>query len=343
MTRPPHHRIDRHSLKGMAAMLITLALSFPAGAAISNGPINTNAAAAEQQRALQFYYAEQSFQQQLKVGRERYNQKQVNRAKVIAAMSSELRARQQTVGFQPMTSPDDTTGHLTGWFRPSLVMAALAVYFIGFGYRLYRLHAENGFGRRRQPMWDPAPPVVARPMVDEIFFCKGSGADGRGRFSKEGIVVLKGSIGHNENGPSIEGKSAEPLRVKLLDSGVVREEGDTVIFEEDHLFPTPSLAAMALMGRTVNGWLEWKTADGISLDTAQRLKPFEFAPELCARERVRRPGIPTMIKNFFKWFKVNRFAGVFQRQGAKTQQRKEDLSHAGPGPQMPTRQSPGID
>jgi len=50
----------------------------------------------------------------------------------------------------------------------------------------------------------------------------------------------------------------------------MREKGDSVIFEKDHLFHSPSMAATALMGRTANGWQEWKTKDGLSLDSAQR-------------------------------------------------------------------------
>ena len=33
------------------------------------------------------------------------------------------------------------------------------------------------------------------------------------------------------------------------------------------------MAAMALTGGTANGWLEWKTKDGKTLDAVQRLGP----------------------------------------------------------------------
>jgi hypothetical protein len=254
-----------------------LPISFPAGAAISNGPHCTNAVAAEQQRILQFNYAEQSFQQQLKVGRERYNQKQVNRAKVIAAMSSELEARQQGAVSQPLAAPDGKAAKPAGRSRLWLAVAVLAAVLGGLGYRLHRQRAQNEPVQQPQPILDPEPPVVPRSMAEEVFFCKGSGADGRGLHTQEGFVVLKGSIGRKENAPSIKGKPAEPLRLMLLDSGVTREEGDAIVFEKDHLFPTPSLAAIALMGMTVNGWLEWKTEDGITLDAVQRLEPSKFA------------------------------------------------------------------
>ena len=110
--------------------------------------------------------------------------------------------------------------------------------------------------------------VAARP--EEIFVCKGSGTNGRGLFTQEGFVVLKGSLGRRANVQSIIDTAGHRLRLRLLESGVMREVGDTVIFEKDHLFRSPSMAALALMGRTANGWLEWKTNDGQTLDGVKR-------------------------------------------------------------------------
>jgi len=268
---------------GMAGILITLSTSIPASAAISNGPNLTNAAAAEEQRILQFHQAELSYQEKLKVGRERYNQQQIKRARIIAAMSSELQARQQTVVIQPVAAPDANPEEPDSGFQPALVVAVVAVGIFGFRFYRNRQRALQTVGLKRRPVSDPTPRAVAnsksdKPQVvatasaDEIFFCKDSGADGRGRYTQEGFVVLKGSIGRKKNVPSIESKSTELFRVKLFDSGVMREKGNTVIFEKDHLFRSPSMAATALMGRTANGWIEWKTKDGKTLDTVQRLE-----------------------------------------------------------------------
>ena len=95
-------------------------------------------------------------------------------------------------------------------------------------------------------------------------------AGGRGVYTSEGFVVLKGSIGRLENVPSIAGTAGERLRQRLLDSGVMRPEGGVVIFEKDHLFRSPSMAGLALMARTCNGWLDWKTADGTTLNAVKR-------------------------------------------------------------------------
>src|SRR5580658_9585954 len=127
-----HHCIFRLNLTGIASILITCSVSMPAAAAISNGPNYTNAVDAEMQRILQFNEAEQSYQEKLKVGRERYAQKQRNRARIIEAMSSELQARQQTVVIQPVAAPDKHIEDQAGWSRPLLVVSALIFSFIGF-------------------------------------------------------------------------------------------------------------------------------------------------------------------------------------------------------------------
>jgi len=247
-------------------LMAMMAVPIPAGALTSIEPRNTNAVVAEQQRFIQFYEAEQSFQAKLKVGRERYNQKQINRDKIIEAMSSELQARQQTVVVEPVAETDGMGAPL-GWIFSSLAVAALAVSFAGLRYYSNRQLTEDPLTQEKELMREPEAPVVVRKMADETFFCRGEGADARGQYTKEGFVVLKGSIG---SAPSIIDKSIGPLLFTLLDSGVMRQERDKVVFETDHLFPTPSIAAMALMGRTANGWLEWTTEDGITLDTVER-------------------------------------------------------------------------
>ena len=130
-------------------MLITLAMPMRAGAAISQGPICTNAVAAKQRRNSQFFQAEQSFQEQLKVGRERYNQKQIIRGKVIAAMSEELQARQQTVVIHHAGDPDENTEQPVLRSRPLQAVVVLALGFIGLGYYLKRLKPTSPAPRPR--------------------------------------------------------------------------------------------------------------------------------------------------------------------------------------------------
>lgn len=120
------------------------------------------------------------------------------------------------------------------------------------------------------PVFDAVGTQSVSSTAEEVFYCKASESDGRGLYTPEGFVVLKGSIGRLKNVPSIVGTSDERFRKRLIDSGVMRPEGDKVIFEKDHLFGSPSMAAIALMGRNANGWLEWRDKNGNSLDKLKR-------------------------------------------------------------------------
>ena len=104
----------------------------------------------------------------------------------------------------------------------------------------------------------------------EIFYCTVAGTSGRMLYTSEGFVVLKDSLGRKANQPSIAETSDERFRKKLIDANVMRVEGDKVIFEKDHLFNSPSMAAVALLGGTANGWTVWKSKNGKTLDEVKR-------------------------------------------------------------------------
>ncbi len=120
------------------------------------------------------------------------------------------------------------------------------------------------------PIFDPVAKSTVAPNSEEILFCAASGADGRGLYTKEGFVVLKGSSGRKESAGHMVGTSLERARLKLVESGVMKAEGDRLIFAKDHLFHSPSMAAIALTGRRSNGWTEWKNKDGKTLDALNR-------------------------------------------------------------------------
>lgn len=119
------------------------------------------------------------------------------------------------------------------------------------------------------------PPLGPFPITDtstheEVFYCRADSVNGRGLYTQEGFVVLKGSIGIRANKPTLSGHSYEPLRLSLLESGVVQVQGESVIFIKDHLFTKPSPAAVALTGRPTNGWEAWKNAAGQTLNSLKR-------------------------------------------------------------------------
>ncbi len=127
------------------------------------------------------------------------------------------------------------------------------------------------------PVFDSVVKTQTTSINEDLFYCKSSGTNGRGLYTEEGFVVLKGSIGRKENVPSIIGTAGERLRERLLESGIMSIVGETVIFEKDHLFKSPSMAALSLMGRTCNGWIDWKDRDSKTLDEIKRPANLELA------------------------------------------------------------------
>lgn len=121
-----------------------------------------------------------------------------------------------------------------------------------------------------QPIFEPLTNADTAAGKTELFYCKGSGADGVGEYTSEGFVVLKGSRGRIDNVASIQGTSNERLRQQLVSDGVMTPQNGLSVFTRDHLFSSPSTAAMALMGRSANGWVEWKSPQGKTLDEVKR-------------------------------------------------------------------------
>jgi len=121
-----------------------------------------------------------------------------------------------------------------------------------------------------QPIFEPLTSAPTARGEKELFYCKGSGADGVGEYTTEGFVVLKGSRGRLENVASIQGTSNERFRDQLVTEGIMAAKDSMLAFTRDHLFASPSMAAMALMGRSANGWVEWKSPQGKTLNEVKR-------------------------------------------------------------------------
>jgi hypothetical protein len=117
------------------------------------------------------------------------------------------------------------------------------------------------------PLFDP----VAKPKQSgesvEVFSLRSpsNGVEARGLYTAEGFVVLAGSVGRMDTAPSL-GETNERWRQRLLVAGVMRpDDQGRLVFPKDHLFTSPSGAAIALLGRTANGWREWKSPQGQTL------------------------------------------------------------------------------
>ncbi|HIG73801.1 MAG TPA: GIY-YIG nuclease family protein [Bacteroidetes bacterium] len=110
----------------------------------------------------------------------------------------------------------------------------------------------------------------AAPSEREVFACEGRGARGRAEYVEDGLLVLAGSQAAKTVTASTRGAYAEKIRAKLLASGVLTETETHYVFAQDHLFTTPTAAAVAVIGRRTNGWKAWKDDRGRTLDELKR-------------------------------------------------------------------------
>lgn len=102
----------------------------------------------------------------------------------------------------------------------------------------------------------------------ESFLLRQSGAEGKGRETKDGFVVLSGSRARASETNSIHNYLRE-LRSQLLGKSVLVSDGDYLRFTQDFRFASPSTAAGVLVGSAANGRLAWKTASGKTLKQIQ--------------------------------------------------------------------------
>lgn len=103
-----------------------------------------------------------------------------------------------------------------------------------------------------------------------IYYCTASNTQGRGVYTPEGFVVLKGSIGRTMMTEAVANTAFANVRQKILQGMGVEVQGKTFVLKTDRLFNTPSAAAKFLTGGSKNGWITWITDDGRTLDEVER-------------------------------------------------------------------------
>jgi hypothetical protein len=101
--------------------------------------------------------------------------------------------------------------------------------------------------------------------IQNIFFINAArGANASGEPNSDGFLVFKGSKATLDTTPSLT-NSLVNLRNELLDKGVLTKLSDCLLFNEDYIFTSASLAAATVMGRSANGLTEWKLKNGKTL------------------------------------------------------------------------------
>lgn len=107
----------------------------------------------------------------------------------------------------------------------------------------------------------PAAPVVI-PSPGPRFFFRGAGLVAEMELGASGdFVVLAGSRARVDTAATIP-RGTSALRKTLLDSGVLRQEEDFLVFISDYSFSSASASAAAICGSSVNGRNSWRLPDG---------------------------------------------------------------------------------
>jgi hypothetical protein len=105
----------------------------------------------------------------------------------------------------------------------------------------------------------------------ETLYVDAKGIQARGYESSQGFIVLSGSQALIDEQPSAatHARGAVELRIELKERGVIKVEGNALVFTQDFSFSSPSTAASVILGRAANGRTEWKDKQGRVLKAIQ--------------------------------------------------------------------------
>lgn len=115
---------------------------------------------------------------------------------------------------------------------------------------------------------------IAKPTPEkngeaQILYCRRKEFFAEGEYIDDGFVVFKGGkIKALESDAA--SKSVVNLRTRLKADGILVQDGECLTFTQNYVFDSPSAAASVVYGIQANGWTEWKTKDGKTLDELKR-------------------------------------------------------------------------
>lgn len=109
---------------------------------------------------------------------------------------------------------------------------------------------------------------------EEIFYCRNAkqGIEARGKYRKDGFLLLRSSTLRLDHTPFMEQKTRLPAwKKKMIEEGVLKEQdGLLVLMDDCFIKGRPSASSDWILGKPSNGWMEWKNAEGKTLDELYR-------------------------------------------------------------------------
>ncbi len=104
--------------------------------------------------------------------------------------------------------------------------------------------------------------------IHETYSIKTSNFKATMRETDQGYIVTKG----NESKKRLSNSCTETyrnMRRKLIETKIMVESGDKLIFAEDAVFNSPSAASNMVLGRNSNGFTEWINENGMTFRKVQ--------------------------------------------------------------------------
>jgi len=207
---------------------------------------------------LERHYAEKDFWTRA-IGFTTGSAGQLNKAHV-QSLESRLLALARAAKRMPLDNTNKPT-------EPSLSEADRADMEVFLGHMLGMLPVLGVHAFEQAPK---APAAKASPVLT----CKGKGVQATGYEASQGFVVRAGSQAVADTVPSMAQhvRGMYDLRQELIGNGVLTMQGALYQFTQDYSFSSPSTAAAVVLGRSANGRVEWKAADGRTLKEIQEVE-----------------------------------------------------------------------
>ncbi len=110
--------------------------------------------------------------------------------------------------------------------------------------------------------------TITRKEIHETYFIKTRSFKATMTETDQGYIVKKGSEAKKNLSASTT-DTYRNLRRKMLETKILIEKDDRLIFAEDAIFNSPSAASNMVLGRNSNGFTEWVNKNGLTFKDVQ--------------------------------------------------------------------------
>lgn len=104
--------------------------------------------------------------------------------------------------------------------------------------------------------------------IHETYFIKTNSFEAEMKETDQGYIVSKGSEAKKELSKSCT-ETYRNMRKKLLETEILIQKGNKLLFSKDTVFNSPSAASNMVLGRNSNGFTEWVNKEGLTFKKVQ--------------------------------------------------------------------------